>query len=312
MGLSLEQLRAAFKKNENNGGNRQNNYYPFWDIKEGQTVTVRFIPDKNTQNPMEFLVEKKTHPLTINGEKKTVPCLTMYGEQCPICKVSSAYFKDEGKQSVNGKKYWRKAQQIAQAIIVDDPLPADETTGEKHTGKVRFLALGKQLADVIKEGLGDPDLEENPTDYEGGYDFVIKKTMKDEYASYQVGSKFKGKQRKLTAEELEAVKEQAIDLSTLLPTEPELEELETMLESALTGQEYTESEKPAKKPATPKPAAVVEKSDDSDDESEEDSAEQDPPVKATKVAPKEEPKEFDEEADAILASIRNRKKAQAE
>lgn len=308
MGLSLEQLRAAFKKSENNGGNRQNNYYPFWDIKEGQTVTVRFIPDKNTQNPMGFLVEKKTHPLTINGEKKTVPCLTMYGEQCPICKVSSAYFKDEGKQSVNGKKFWRKAQQIAQAIIVDDPLPADETTGEKHTGKVRFLALGKQLADVIKEGLGDPDLEENPTDFEGGYDFVIKKTMKDEYASYQVGSKFKGKQRKLTAEELEAVKEQAIDLSTLLPGEPEVEELETMLESAITGQGYTESQKQAKKPAS-KPVAV-ETSDDSDDESEESTDET--PAKATKVAPKEEPKEFDEEADAILASIRNRKKAQAE
>lgn len=303
--LSLEQLRAAFKKTDNEGGKRSNNYYPFWEIKEGQSVTVRFIPDKNSGNPFGFLVEKIMHPLTINGEKKSIPCLTMYGDPCPICKVSSAFFKDEGKKSEMGKKYWRKAQQIAQALIVDDPLPANEETGEKHTGKIRFLALGKQISDVIKEGLGDPDLLENPTDFEGGYDFVIKKTMKDEYATYQVGSKFRGKQRALTTDEREAVEEQQIDLSTLLPAQPELERVETMLEAALTGAELKEDTAPGAKKA---PSKVVEPDDSDDEEVPSESVSK----VTTKAAPKEETKEFDEEADAILASIRNRKKAQAE
>ena len=68
------------------------------------------------------------HNLEINGDRKSVPCLSMYGEDCPICAVSSAYYKAEDKE--NGKKYWKKKQHIAQALIVEDPLPADEATQE--------------------------------------------------------------------------------------------------------------------------------------------------------------------------------------
>ena len=71
-------------------------------MKNGEQAIIRFLPDKNQDNPLGFLVEKLSHALTINGERKTVPCLRMYGEDCPICAVSSAYYKDEDKE--NGKK----------------------------------------------------------------------------------------------------------------------------------------------------------------------------------------------------------------
>ena len=98
MALSLEQLRSAFKQPERAGNNLPNNYYPFWNMKNGESATVRFLPDANQDNPYGFLVERLTHVLEINGERKTVPCLHMYGEDCPICAVSKAYYDDEDQK----------------------------------------------------------------------------------------------------------------------------------------------------------------------------------------------------------------------
>lgn len=297
MALTLEQLKAAFKKPEQTeGGSRPNNYYPFWNIAEGQQAIVRFLPDKNSDNPFGFVVEKLMHTLTINGENKSIPCLKMHGEDCPICKVSSEFYKKEDK--VNGKKYWRKKQHLAQAIIVEDPLKPDEATGETHQGKVRFLALGFQLYQVIQAAFESGDLEAIPYDMDGGYDFVIKKTRQGEYSTYAVGSRFKvGKPRALTDEERAAAEEGMIDLATLLPQNPGEEKVSTMLTAALTGASYTDDSKGQKASSRP----LI--SDDGDDD--------EPPVvatKASKATPKvAEPEDDDEEVDDILAEIRTRR-----
>jgi hypothetical protein len=213
MSLSLDQLKAAFKKPElNEGGGRQNNYYPFWNIEDGQQAVVRFLPDKNSSNPRGFLVEKLMHTLEVNGEKKSTPCLRMYGEDCPICKVSSAYYKAEDK--VNGKKFWRKKQHLAQALVIDDPLKPDEQTQETHAGKVRFLALGYQLFNVIKEAFENGEMDEVPYSLDGGYDFIIKKTKQGDYSGYSVGSRFRAKNRALTDEERDTAETSMVDVVT--------------------------------------------------------------------------------------------------
>lgn len=290
MALSLDQLKAAFKKPEQSeGGSRPNNYYPFWNIAEGQQAVVRFLPDKNSDNPFGFVVEKLMHTLTINGENKSVPCLKMHGEDCPICKVSSEFYKKEDK--VNGKKYWRKKQHIAQAIIVEDPLKPDDATGENHQGKVRFLALGYQLFQVIQAAFEGGELDDIPYDMKNGYDFVIKKTKQGEYSTYAVGSRFRSKPRALTEEEIQVAEDQMVDLSTLLPKALSEEVVAGMLTSALTGSAY-------------------EGSSSASDGDEDDTFVAKPSAKAapTKVAAPE-PSDADDEADAILASIRNRRAA---
>ncbi len=295
MALNLEQLKQAFKKPEmTEGGNRPNNYYPFWNIAEGQQAIVRFLPDKNQENPFGFVVEKLMHTLVINGENKSVPCLKMHGEDCPVCKVSSEYYKKEDKE--NGKKYWRKKQHIAQAIVIEDPLKADETTGETHQGKVRFLALGYQLFQVIQAAFESGDLDEVPYSMDGGYDFVIKKTKQGDYSTYAVGSRFKAKPRSLTDDEREVAEEQMIDLSTLLPANPGEEKVSAQLNAALTGAEYADDAKNSSKKSSSKPVA-----NDDEDET---------PV-AKKSTPKvEEPSDNGpDEADEILASIRNRRQS---
>lgn len=296
MALSLEQLQAAFKKNDNNNeGGRPNNYFPFWDMKDNEKAVVRFLPDSNGENPMGFLVEKLMHNLTINGETKRVPCLKMYGhDDCPICAVSRAYYKEEGKKSPNGKKYWRKKQHIAQALIISDPLPADKETGENYEGKVRFLNLGWQIYEKIKAEFESGELESIPYMFENGCNFNIGKSPQGEYSTYAMNSGFARAASTLTADEIALVEDEMVDLSTLLPPEPTREKVEAMLNAALTGGEYEEggsaasssSDTPA---ATPTPAKAEE-------------------APATPAAPASEEADDDAAAaDDILAKIRARR-----
>lgn len=304
---TLESLKAAFGSSDKEGGDKPgftNNYYPFWKLETGQRAVIRFLPDADDSNPRGFLVEKVFHNLTINGEKKTVPCLSMYGEECPICKVSQAYYK--AKDDTNGKKYWRKKQYIAQALIVEDPLPPDATSGETHAGKVRYFALGYQIYNIIKEAFAaeDDPLEGVPYDFHDGYDFIIKKSEKGGYADYSVGTKFFSKQRGLDEDEIVVVEEGMIELDTLLPKNPGVEKVQAMLDADLGGGDYSEGGKseddeefvprtPAKKPA-PR---------DEDDT---------PPAKP---APKAPPKpaagddDGDSDVDAMLAAIRSRRQS---
>ena len=295
---SLKELKGIFEQEADKGDRSSlpNNYYPFWDMKPGQRAIIRFLPDANQDNIRGFLEEKVFHNLTINGQRKMVPCLSMYGDDCPICKISQDFYK--AKDEVNGKKYWKKKQYMAQALVVEDPLPADSNTGENHEGKVRLVSLGFQIYNIIKEAFTSDELESVPYAYETGYDFVIKKTEQGQYASYAVGTKFLNKPRALDEEEIANVEEHLIDLSTLLPKHPGVEKVQAMLNAELNGEEFKEdngfSDKDddaapaARKPApTPTPAAK--------------------PKAAPAAAAEEESTGGDADVDEMLAAIRARR-----
>ena len=65
----LEALRSHFKKAEEEKANRDRNntsFYPFFKMDFGQEAIIRFLPDKNTQNPEGFILAEATHKLTIS------------------------------------------------------------------------------------------------------------------------------------------------------------------------------------------------------------------------------------------------------
>ena len=302
MALSLEQLQAAFKKNDtSNDDNRPNNYYPFWNMKDDEKAVVRFLPDKNDDNPMGFLVEKLMHNLEINGETKRVPCLKMYGDDdCPICNVSRAYYKDEGKKSPNGKKYWRKKQHIAQALIVSDPIEADKETGENYEGKVRFLNLGWQIYEKIKAEFEGGELESIPYMFDDGCNFNIGKSAQGDYSTYALTSGFARRSSTLTEDERALVEDEMVDLSTLLPAKPDLEKVEAMLAAALSGEEYVDGDANSSADATPTPAKAETKATP---------AKAEEPA-ATPAATPDDDSEDDAATDDILAKIRQRRAEQ--
>lgn len=253
---SLAAMRAAFgdesKRSNENAEPTNNDMYPFWNMKAGQRCVVRFLPDANTSNPRMFLEEKVTHTLTVNGKPRTVPCLSMYEEDCPICKVSQDYYKAEDK--VNGKKYWKKRQYLARVIVVEDPLPANTDTGEKFEGKVCTISLGFQIYNIIKEAFADPDVfDAPPQSLTEGYDFIIKKTEQGEYSSYATGTKFSAKQRPLSEEEMGSALDSSVALNTLLPRNPGVDRVTAMLNADLNGGD-ADQEQPAARPAKEAPA----------------------------------------------------------
>lgn len=305
---SIEDLRSTFATPDKEKPEFVNNYYPFWNMEAGQKVVIRFLPDKDDTNPRGFLAEKTFHKLTINGQSKTVPCLSMYGEECPICKASQAYYKS--KDEVNGKKYWRKKQYIAQALVIEDPLPPDPTTGETHQGKVRYFALGYQLYNIIKEAFASEDdpLESVPYDFENGYDFIIKKTVKGKFADYTVGTKFLSRSRTLTEMELEVADEGMIELATLLPKNPGVEKVTELLNADLSGDEYQDENGNGDDDSdggfTPAKPKTTSNTDDT------------PAPAPKKAEPKAETKSEDSssstgtnDVDAMLAAIRARRAA---
>ena len=303
---SLASLKSAFggEENQNNNQGQQftNNYYPFWSMAVGQKAVVRFLPDLNESNPRGFLVEKVTHTLTINGQVKKIPCLSMYEEECPICKISSAYYK--AKDEINGKKYWKKRQYLGQALIIEDPLPAGED-GETHEGKVRMIALGFQLYNIIKEAFASDELEGIPYDFEEGYDFIIKKTEQGSYATYVVGTKFANKQRSLTGAELEIAEAGMIDLATLLPKNPGVAKVQAMLDAEMNGEDYqdpsvTDNTPDQDHPIVSKPIVTA----PSKDVDWEDKKAASTPVASNDAA--------GEDVDDMLAQIRARRKKTAE
>ncbi len=105
---SLSEIRAKLKEQEGRAsGNNQssggdNAIYPFWNMKEGQSATLRFVPDGNTNNTF-FWAERLMIKLPFAGVKGEtdsrpvqvqVPCMEMYGESCPILNEVRAWFKD--------------------------------------------------------------------------------------------------------------------------------------------------------------------------------------------------------------------------
>jgi len=302
---NIDQLRAAFKQNEDAGksDSYNNNYYPFWKMNDGQQAIIRFLPDANEENPMDFFVEKVMHNLVINGEKKNVPCETMYGatsKECPICRVSSAFYKKDDEE--NGKKYWRKKQYLMQALVVEDPLPANTETGETYEGKVCCIALGFQLYEIIKEASLSGELDTIPYKFKDGVDFIIKKTPQGKWSTYTVGSGFKRKNRDLTDEEIATATEGMIDLSTLLPKRPEIEALESMLAASLTEVDEDVSAVSAAGAATS--AATTEKDEDKSPLDFEDTSEAE---EVTSTTSDEDEDEDEDDAEEILAKILQRK-----
>lgn len=316
-------LAAAENKNSgssNNGGNRT--IYPHWNILEGQTATLRFLPDGNASNTF-FWAEQLTIKLPFAGIKGdtanqvivNVPCVEMWNEACPILAEVRTWFKDTSLEEL-GRKYWKKRQYHFQGFVRENPL-ADDQPPENP---IRRFAMTPQLFNVIKAALMDPELDELPTDYERGLDFRVTKTSKGGFANYDTSS-WARRESALTDFERNAIAQYGLfDLSTFLPKRPSAEELKVihaMFEASVDGQAYdpekwsayykpygynagsesvTES-KPAAATASPAAPAVT--------ESEEAPWTESKPT-ASETVKTSEPAKSNANAEDILAMIRSR------
>jgi hypothetical protein len=247
---SLAEIRAKLKEQEaNTGGNRSsgggdNSIYPFWNMKEGEQSTIRFLPDGDADNTF-FWKERLVIKLPfagIKGETDSrpvqvqVPCMEMYGESCPILAEVRGWFKDASLEDM-GRKYWKKRSYIFQGFVTDNPL-TDDTTPENP---IRRFIIGPQIFQLIKAALMDPDMEELPTDYTAGVDFRLSKGSKGGYADYGA-SNWARRERPLSDQEMAAVNTNGLfNLNDFLPKKPDetaLRVLTEMFEASVDGEAY--------------------------------------------------------------------------
>jgi hypothetical protein len=246
---TLAEIRAKLKEQESrtSGGSKSggdNAIYPFWNLKEGEQSTVRFLPDMDDTNTF-FWKERLMIKLPfagIKGETDSrpvqvqIPCMEMYGESCAILNEVRGWFKDPTLEDM-GRKYWKKRSYVFQGFVTENGLTEDGTP----ENPIRRFIIGPQIFQLIKSALMDPDMEELPTDYTAGVDFRIIKTSKGGYADYST-STWSRKSRALTDEENNAVSQfNLFNLSDFLPKKPsdvEVKVMQEMFQASVDGEPY--------------------------------------------------------------------------
>jgi len=246
---SLAEIRAKLAEMENRGsgnsnGGRDNSVYAHWNIPEGTTARIRFLPDGDNSN-MFFWVERAMIRLPFAGIKGQpgskpvivqVPCMEMYNETCPVLTEVRTWFKDKSLEDM-GRKYWKKRGYIFQGFVRESPMSEDSTP----ENPIRRFVVSPSIYPVITAVLKDTEVEEMPTDYDRGLDFSITKTTKGQYADYST-SKWARKESALTAAERAAIDTYGLfNLKDFLPKKPgdtELKIIKEMFEASVDGQTY--------------------------------------------------------------------------
>lgn len=246
---TLAALAEQFKQKTNEGGGGDQNwraFFPFWKADMDTVSVVRFLPDADEENPMGFLVENHSHELTVNGKREKVPCLKMYGEECPVCQLSQKYYdeKSPDHNETLGKKYYRKKSYIGQVLVMETSIPHDQEQ------LVKLIDFGPAVFKAIQAAFQSGDLEEAPSELKGGYNFRIKKTKSGEYASYTTSS-FAPKASDVGDDVIEQLN--LYDLKEYRTAKMSRDVLEAMLMADQTGAQFGNA--PKATPEAPKAAA---------------------------------------------------------
>lgn len=246
---SLAEIRArlaeqAQKSSGSNTGTGDNAIYAHWNIPEGSSASLRFLPDGDESNTFfwrERQMIKIEFPGVAGGDENKkvtvqVPCVEMWGETCPVHAEIRPWFKDPTMEAL-GRKYWKKRSYVFQGFVVSSPME-EQSVPENP---IRRFIISPQIFTLIKQALMDPDMEELPTDYMRGTDFRLNKTQKGGYADYST-SGWARKERGLNETELQAIATHGLfNLNDFMPKRPGVDEQRAifeMFEASVRGDLY--------------------------------------------------------------------------
>ena len=245
---SIAEIRARLaeqaKKSGGNAGGGDNSIFTHWNIPEGTSATLRFLPDGDDSNTF-FWRERQMMRFEFAGIKGgdetkkvivQVPCVEMWNETCPVHAEIRPWFKDPNMEKL-GRKYWKKRSYVFQGFVVNSPI--DEENPPENP--IRRFIISPQIFTIIKQALMDPEMEELPTDYERGTDFRLNKTQKGGYADYSTSS-WARKERSLNEQELEAIQKHGLfNLNDFMPKRPSKDDMDAIVEmfhASVDGQLY--------------------------------------------------------------------------
>jgi hypothetical protein len=248
---SLEEIRKKLQEQEGRKagqGNKKNNFdntvFPFWNMGTGDESTVRFLPDGD-QNNTYFWAERQLINIPfsgiIGGEDKevtvSVPCVEMWGEQCPVHQEIRPWYKQPDEQLKQlANVYWKKRTYLFQGFVRKSKLAE-----EAPENPIRKFWFKPQVFNLIKTIILDPEVTHSPTHYEQGFDFYLTKTTKGAWADYSTSRWARGASA-LTEEERNAITTHSLfNLCDSLPKKPTPQEVAAiydMFTASLDGAKY--------------------------------------------------------------------------
>ena len=236
--------QAAKTENKTSGAySGDNASFPFWNIPENTSASIRFLPDADPDNTF-FWVERQIIKLPFQGVtgkddrpvEVQVPCVDMFGDTCPVTAAIRPWWKDESKKDL-ARTYYKKKSFLFQGFVVASPFEEQNVP----ENPIRRFVINPSIYEIIKNSLMNPEMEDMPTDYVGGRDFKLTKTKKGEYANYGT-SQWSFKTRALNADELAAIEQHGLyDLKSFLGTRPDrdgIEMIKAMFEDSLAGRPF--------------------------------------------------------------------------
>lgn len=234
-------LKKEIENENNKGGDKR--FLNFFDLKEGEKMTILFLPDVEGEFWAKF--SKHGPQLTITGSdgKKrgvrgagSINCAyKSSGEECPACQKGFDLFsasKDAGGDKFlkdEGKKWMPRDYTLVSCIVLESPV---EVTADDKGNQVKLMYLPYAIENIIKEAITEGQVEEDEL---CTTPFVIKKTTNSGgWASYE-NSYFSRKQ--VDEDDLEYLEDLVVeqfDYSSLdiIPPATTTEEVQAWLEKA--------------------------------------------------------------------------------
>jgi len=266
---------------------------------------IRILPNMQVDGGIPWVLRRE-HNINQNGKFVKFNCPQTLGRSCPVCSKGSELWsgaQNEMDKNIAKKHFARDCYYMNVLVNVD------ERENGENQGKVFLWAsnmtLQKKFVSQIKD---DKELFYSLLAEQGGHDFRIKMSKKNEDFPDYAESKFVAEKSDLAASEaeMEAILEKCYDLQEsildekLFPTDQYMKE---KLESVGMSLEISESSEstpsptPAvestPKPAVEKPAAEPEKTEEKKPEAEE----------KTEEAPQEEESFDDDLGDLDIDDI---------
>lgn len=308
--VNKEKLKAKFEQ-ESQTNQGPSDFLPYFNLKNKDSVTLRFLSDANPDNQETFTYTEEV--FNFNGKNMKFDGLS---KDCPASKIASDLFAEAkalGEETAEGKevrekalKYYKKRKYLANAYIVDAPDYFWGTAGldpNKIEDRVKVISLPKKVYDGIKDTVVDDEYS-HVDFYNFGDDVVnFKLTVKKNSGGFNdyTASKFeiKPKELDLDDETVDIIAENLKDLSTIFKAHS-LDEFNEAIAIEQSGESDAEDDEdePQQKKVVKKTATAKSTNDDED---EDEVVTSKVSVKTTKVEESEE----DEEEVEVKTDIKS-------
>lgn len=242
--IQAKLLAQANKNTERStSGSGDNASFPFWNVPENTSATIRFLPDGDADNVF-FWVERQIIKMPFQGVtgkddrpvEVQVPCVDMFGDTCPVRTAITPWWKDDDKKDL-ARVYYKKKSFLFQGFVVNSPFE-EENTPENP---IRRFVINPSIFEIIKNSLMNPEMEDLPIDFDGGRDFKLTKTKKGEYANYGT-SQWSFKTRSLSDAERAAIETNKLwNLKEFLGPRPDkdgIDMIKAMFNDSLAGNPF--------------------------------------------------------------------------